>query len=305
MIRSEDSAVLLAIAQSGAAPGNWPAMLTAIAGYLQADRAEFWLEGQGWGREGPIARPLPQVFAGLRIGRVYTGEELIARVLDPNDLAPAEDHRAIGLRQDGGAAWLTLARRKGLFRAADSAALAALAPHLGQALALSAQIEALARSARASEKTLRHAGLGCLRWDARGRPVAQDAVARELLAGVPDHFVQTEGDMLRPLAPGIELLVQTDADGQPVGYLRLCPRPLPSPEVLARALGLALPEARLARALGQGDSLQEAAARLGLTKETARTYSKQIYAKTGLRGQPDLMRRLWTSALALAGPTAA
>lgn len=57
-------------------------------------------------------------------------------------------------------------------------------------------------------------------------------------------------------------------------------------------------EARLAAALAGGDRLADAAARLGLTIETARNYSKKIFAKTGTRGQPDLVRLILSHGLA-------
>lgn len=59
-------------------------------------------------------------------------------------------------------------------------------------------------------------------------------------------------------------------------------------------------EARLALALSRGMSIAEAAGELGLTVESARTYSKRIYAKTGARGQADLVRFVHRSVLAMA-----
>ena len=59
-------------------------------------------------------------------------------------------------------------------------------------------------------------------------------------------------------------------------------------------------EARLAWSLAQGLSISEAARAHGLTVETARYYSKKIYAKTGARGQVDLVRNILTGVLALA-----
>jgi DNA-binding CsgD family transcriptional regulator len=47
-------------------------------------------------------------------------------------------------------------------------------------------------------------------------------------------------------------------------------------------------------------SIAEAAAELGLSVESARTYSKRIYAKTGARGQADLVRFVHRSVLTLA-----
>ena len=62
--------------------------------------------------------------------------------------------------------------------------------------------------------------------------------------------------------------------------------------------GLLPSEARLAWQLAQGTSIADAAAMVGITKETARFYSKKIYAKTG--GQPELVRIILTSVLDLA-----
>ena len=71
-------------------------------------------------------------------------------------------------------------------------------------------------------------------------------------------------------------------------------------EQIAQLFGLLPSEARLALALSRGLSIAEAAQALGLTLETARNYSKKIYAKTGTRGQSDLVRLILTSVLALA-----
>lgn len=71
-------------------------------------------------------------------------------------------------------------------------------------------------------------------------------------------------------------------------------------EQLAQLFDLAPSEARLALALSRGMSISEAAPELGLTVESARTYSKRIYAKTGARGQADLVRFIHRSVLVIA-----
>ena len=58
-------------------------------------------------------------------------------------------------------------------------------------------------------------------------------------------------------------------------------------------------EARFALKLADGLSIAEAAETLGLTLETARNYSKQIYSKMDLRGQTDLIRVLENSVIRL------
>lgn len=54
-------------------------------------------------------------------------------------------------------------------------------------------------------------------------------------------------------------------------------------------------EAALASRLVDGHTLSEAAVELGLSEQTARTYSKHIFAKTGTRRQAELVRVLLNS----------
>jgi DNA-binding CsgD family transcriptional regulator len=68
---------------------------------------------------------------------------------------------------------------------------------------------------------------------------------------------------------------------------------------LVDLFGLLPSEARLAWMLAQATSISEAADALGLTVETARNYSKKIYAKTGARGHAELVRIILTSVLAI------
>jgi DNA-binding CsgD family transcriptional regulator len=70
--------------------------------------------------------------------------------------------------------------------------------------------------------------------------------------------------------------------------------------MLSGLFGFSKSESRLADALLQGQTIQEAAQSLNLTLKTARQYSKQLYAKSGARGQSDLMRKILTSVVSLA-----
>ncbi|RZV36179.1 MAG: hypothetical protein EX262_00165 [Sphingomonadaceae bacterium] len=63
--------------------------------------------------------------------------------------------------------------------------------------------------------------------------------------------------------------------------------------------GLTAKEAQLALLISRGVKIAEAAGQLGLTVETARLYSKRVYAKTGTRGQADLVRLVLASIVAL------
>ena len=63
-------------------------------------------------------------------------------------------------------------------------------------------------------------------------------------------------------------------------------------EHLRELYALTAGEARLAAWLSQGKSIDEAAAAMGITVNTARACLKRIYGKTGVRRQPELVRLL-------------
>ena len=70
-----------------------------------------------------------------------------------------------------------------------------------------------------------------------------------------------------------------------------------APELLSRAYNLTPAEARTALAATAMGSIEEIAARLGLSVNTIKTQLKNVYAKTGASGRADLLR----SVLGLAG----
>lgn len=69
---------------------------------------------------------------------------------------------------------------------------------------------------------------------------------------------------------------------------------------LSRLFAVSLREAELAIALADGLSIAEAAEAMGLTLETARNYSKRLYAQLGVRGQTELVRLVHRSSAVLA-----
>ena len=69
---------------------------------------------------------------------------------------------------------------------------------------------------------------------------------------------------------------------------------------LAELFGLTSSEAKLALALCRGKSIAEASEEIGITVQSGRTYSKSIFSKTGARGQPDLVRIIMGSIIAMA-----
>ena len=70
---------------------------------------------------------------------------------------------------------------------------------------------------------------------------------------------------------------------------------VPSPAVIGRLFGLTGAEARIAQALAEGRTLDDAAAHCGIAISTARTYLKSIFMKTRTGRQADLLRLIWTS----------
>ena len=74
----------------------------------------------------------------------------------------------------------------------------------------------------------------------------------------------------------------------------------PGAAVLRDLYQLSPREAALAEKLSRGETIVDAGRALRLTAETARNYSKRIYARTGTRGAPDLVRTILTGLAPLA-----
>lgn len=72
---------------------------------------------------------------------------------------------------------------------------------------------------------------------------------------------------------------------------------LPTQDTIAKLFDLTDAEARLALVLGEGLRIEDAAERLGITVNSARTYLKRIFSKTDVTRQAELVR------LIMAAPT--
>lgn len=72
----------------------------------------------------------------------------------------------------------------------------------------------------------------------------------------------------------------------------LRPRPGPDPSLIARAFGLTRAEARLASLVASGMVPDQAARRIGVSRETARSQLKAVYAKTDTHRQSELVALL-------------
>lgn len=235
-------------------------------------------------------------------------------------------------------AWLVIARDKDDFEASDSALLSALGPHLAIAIRTYAAIQRERLRADISGEAIQRLNFGWITLDAGGiivdyddqadRLLRQSTALRRTAAGrlVPTSR-QAEGALARLLRqvaagetirsqaihlsdePWLDMLVASIRD-QPfsgskapvlVAYVHGEERSSADrADQLMDLFGLTRSEARLAIALSHGRSIAEAAEDLGLTLETTRLYSKRIYAKTGTRGQADLVRLVLASVVALA-----
>lgn len=76
--------------------------------------------------------------------------------------------------------------------------------------------------------------------------------------------------------------------------------PQPSQEVVRRVFGLTRMEAALAILLAEGNTLDEAAEKLNVRRNTARTHLRSIFGKTGVTRQTMLVRMLLNSVISLA-----
>ncbi len=236
---------------------------------------------------GVLERNLFQDLGALRLFRVYALAELMthdggARATSsgqagvPLNLADARIVRfASGAPCDG---WLIVTDDRTSFGAADSALLSGLAPFIAHAMRQWA--ETLAREMRllAAETLLDRTGLCWMLSDSAGiglagrLPSPRDgarALVRKVVPAPANASAWVETTLWRlPPAP---------RDDEAIALLRA-------------EFGLSARESALAWAIASGEPLAEAGTRLGLTRETARNYSKRIYAKTGTRSQADLSR---------------
>lgn len=248
------------------------------------------------------------------------------------------DERVVRVLEEAGlSASLVLARRKSC-SAADSALLSNLAPYVTQAVRHLVAAERQRIAAEMTAQGLGRSGVGWILFESDGRIAAIDPACERLLADLAgiaarpgerlrdirqqaeEQLAAAASEMARNLDalsrvvvlsddPRIEALLVPTEDAlvttlKPAAMLALCrlPRqPSPErPERLAQLFELPKREAELAIALADGLSIAEAAETMGLTLETARNYSKRLYAKLGVRGQAELVRLIYESTAVLA-----
>jgi DNA-binding CsgD family transcriptional regulator len=259
-----------------------------------------------------------------------------SRLLAPSGMNVLRMMRVV--EPGGVSGWITASRRAGEFSAADDALIAAIGPYLRAALRSHVALERERITASVATEAIRRMNFGWLTLDAEGKVLDADAHGAAMLAASTmlakdraGRLTAREPEVAGEIARAVRELVG-DPQARPRAIVLSrepwldmllvsssiragTARPAPTLvayvhaddwssadrcEQLGELFDLIPSEARLALALSRGMSIAEAAVELGLTIESARTYSKRIYAKTGARGQADLVRFVHRSVLAIA-----
>lgn len=233
----------------------------------------------------------------------------------------------------GNSLWLCIGRGARDFEAVHGATLSALAPHLQNAAPMFRRAQTAQHRHAWRAQAFGALGLGWVAFGPRGqvsdmdegaataleglrgvtllrgaRPICADA---ELTAAFARALDQARGGAGVPVwlsrDPPVQMLLEpaTATHGASraatvLGLLRGPARKVADPSgILCDMFGLTRSEARLTLALAQGASITQAAADLCLTVETARSYTKLIYAKLGVPGQGGLIRAVLNSVVGL------
>jgi DNA-binding CsgD family transcriptional regulator len=264
------------------------------------------------------------------------GETYVREMLSPSGMNAMRMMRVV--ESTGVNAWLSVTRRHGDFNERDDALLSSIAPYLRGVLRSFVALEQERVNASLSGDAIRRLNFGWIMLDAAGYVLDTDAQAKNILSQ-SNTLRQTSKGLLtaksrtlsREMAAAIKTLA-TDAGARPRAMIvnedpwldmllvpatgrSISAKSAPTViayvhgdnwlsadrcEQIAELFGLLPSEARLALAVGRGMSISDAAVDLGLTVETARTYTKKIYAKMGARGQADVVRFLHRSILGIA-----
>lgn len=273
-------------------------------------------------RSGPIRAK--RVFAGGDLER----EPAAARLAATCGVAHL---RLLRVEEPGGASALLVIGRSGEdFAAADVSLLANLADHLEIALRTWAALEQERLRAGISGEAIRRLNFGWFLLDRTGAIVDCSAEAEALLherravSRTPRGLLlperrEAQGALRRYLEqigrgetssraihlsdePWLDMLLTPRGGSTPMvaAYVHgEAPTSAERSAQLMQLFGLNPKEAQLAMLISRGVKINDAAAQLGLTKESARLYSKRLYAKTGTRGQADLVRLVLASVVAL------
>jgi DNA-binding CsgD family transcriptional regulator len=226
--------------------------------------------------------------------------------------------------------WVTITRAlaTGMFLQADRDLCARLAAHLSPALACHTALLRAEFEKTMYQRAADMLSFGVMTLDATGQVLSIDAATRRRLQQCDEILIVRErlcapcddkrlnAAIRRALATndtqschigdvgGIDLLIMPverrldGAAGMPRLLVYLSARENSDRDAsrhLAGLFDLSQTQARLAMLLVNGKTLQAAATAIGITEQTARTYSKEIYQRTGTSRQGELIQRILTS----------
>lgn len=236
---------------------------------------------------------------------------------------------------------VTRDRARADFGPAERVVLETLVPHLRQALQLFERIQSSEVEHGIFHGAIEQMAVGAIILDHQGRILRSNSVADRLIA--PGDGIRLAGNKLLLTAPTEQaalnkLLRNPPAIGETQHLcierlsggrnLRMAVRAVsgpsylgdsaaalalfisdpdqkarPSPEALRDIFQLTRMEASLAVALADGSSLIEAASRLGITYNTARSHLRATFTKTGARRQSQLVQLIQSSLAELSNPS--
>jgi DNA-binding NarL/FixJ family response regulator len=295
-----------------------------------AELVDLVIENEAGNSAGARLLPAdPALRSALRPFRTYTLAELGT---EANRYA---DARIVMFPlPDGSRGWLVLARARPC-SAADSALLSNLVPYVRSVVATGRQILREQVASTLNAEALERTGSGWVLLDADLRLLAIEDRTRHRLAALT-RSPPVLGERLRGIdkvaerqlahalsagvtnrtatllaEPRIEAVLETVASGAALtrayptaAQIAWCRFEIPDKpqriDAFASLRDLPRREAELAIAMADGLSIAEAGEQMGLTLETARNYSKQLYAKLGVRGQGQLVRLVQQSGAILA-----
>lgn len=319
-MRVEDSDILVDLYQGAGQVPPWQGFLsrlgdraTAYLLVLPEGAQDFQIFTKG-NADLPFAS---DALMRLRYQRVYAAAELSG----PRGFVFA---RIIRVRAD---AWLIVGRDGPEFSAAFGQMMSGIGPHLAAAVANYLAQSKMRQDLALAERVAHKFQTGILTLNATGVILTANPFALQLLAdtdtvfgqigaklGLPAPAAKALGDLLQRYEKGqgdiaavqisdVQMLIQPNQTGQTptaLVHLRAMTKPhATNAAVLAQLAHITLSEARFALKLAEGLTIAEAGVALGLTLETARNYSKQIYSKMDLRGQSDLIRYVQNSVIPL------
>lgn len=272
----------------------------------------------------------------LRPNRVYAFDEFLQK--SGKAFSNTRHGRIVRVAEPGRMeGWIAIARSREDFGADAAALLSALTGHFAIALRTYATLEQARMRAGISSQAIQRLNFGWIALNLEGKVIESDPQADRIMATSTALRRSTGGKLIpesreaqavlarliaraamgaavKPTAihlsdePWLDMLFSPVAESQfpsqrhpvLVAYIHgEEPSAHDRHEQLAALFGLTRQEARLALAISRGRSLAEASVDLGLTLETVRLYSKRIYAKTGTRGQADLVRLVLTSVVSI------